>query len=99
MKNDQSTYTSRLRIQNSCAASRKLWIEPWGDEILMEPHSTLEVVAKGPTGECLEVVNDESDLTVYGWPHSTLTVFRSGTIVREYEIPAPSIPQRADSHD
>ena len=31
------------------------------------------------------------DITVYGWPRSTLTVFLSGVVLRKCEIPAPAL--------
>ena len=90
----RNSYTSKLRVQNSCREARRLWIEPWGDEIVMAPGVTFEIVANGPVEDCLEVANGDSDMTVYGWPRSTLAVFQSGEIIREYQIPAPSTPSR-----
>jgi hypothetical protein len=94
MKDTGSTYTSNLRVQNSSSISTKLWIEPWGDAVSIPPGVTVDVVAKGPTGDCLEIVNGDSDIVIHGWPQSTLAVFQSGELIREYPIPAPSTPQR-----
>src|SRR5260221_8971941 len=95
MKENSSTYTSYLRVQNSSRSSRKLWIEPWGDEISMPPGVTFSIVAKGPVGDCLEVAIGDSELVVYGWPQSTLAIFQAGELVREYQTPAPSTPIRS----
>ena len=94
MKDDGSVYTAYLRVQNSSRNSRKLWIEPWGDEILMQPGATFDIVAKGPEGDCLEVANGDSDIVVYGWPKSTLVVLQAGARLMEYLTPAPSTPLR-----
>jgi hypothetical protein len=86
------TYTATLRIQNAYPDSRKLWVEPWGDMVLMGAGATLDIVATGPVGKCLEVVNDESEMFIYAWPGSTVKVFYSGKIVSNCDIPCPQLP-------
>ena len=92
MTQSNSTHSQRVRITNSGGKLRILWIEPWGDEVPMQPGETFEVVALGPSGDCLEVEASDVDLLVYGWPRSTLSVSRSTGMVREYDIPAPRTP-------
>jgi hypothetical protein len=95
MKDTGSSYTSNLRVQNSSSNSKKLWVEPWGDTVLIPPGVTLEIVAKGPTGDCLEVESGDADIAIYGWTGSTLAIFQSGERIREYLIPPPPTPPRA----
>jgi hypothetical protein len=88
------TYTSAIRLQNSSAESKRLLIEPWGDQLFMLPDATFAIVAESPTDGCLEIVIADSDTVVYGWQHSTLSVFQSGQVVREYLTPVPTLPLR-----
>jgi uncharacterized protein affecting Mg2+/Co2+ transport len=82
-------YTSSIRIRNSSSGPKRLWVEPWGDEITMQSGVVFEVVAEGPVGDCLEVEAKDSEIFVYGWSQSIVRVFELGKIVREYTIPSP----------
>lgn len=90
----ESRYTQHLRITNRRDQAIKLWIEPWGDVVSIEPDGTCEIVAKGPRGDCLEVTSHEKDIMVWGWTGSTIAAFREGKIVLEYTIPVPKVPSR-----
>jgi hypothetical protein len=95
MTSATSTYSAMIRVQNSGSSSKNLWIEPWGDQIVMQPGDVFEIVANGPVGDCLEVASADSDIVIYGWPESTLSVLRSEKVLREYRIQAPPTPSRS----
>ena len=56
-----------IRVQNAGSSSKNLWIEPWGDQIVMQPEDAFEIVANGPVGDCLEVACANSDIVIYAW--------------------------------
>jgi hypothetical protein len=44
-----------------------LYLEPWGEELLISPNATYDVTARGPQGDCLHVDFAPGQITVYGW--------------------------------
>jgi hypothetical protein len=69
-----------------------LWIEPWGDQLVLPAGAVAELRASGPEGGDLEMVPEEGDLTVFAWPGSTLQVFASGSLLCDFSNPVPSVP-------
>ena len=67
-----------LRLTNSRPAPVYFSLEPWGEEYLMAPRATFEVVARGPEGGTLEVESASERVTVWGWAGSTVTLARDG---------------------
>jgi hypothetical protein len=55
------------------------FLEPWGEQYLMAPEATFEIVARGPEGDCLEVEFADDHIILYGWPGSVVTLFHAGT--------------------
>ena len=93
MDSSETNFSSALRVRNATSVPKKLWIEPWGDELVLESGVVLTIVAYGPSGDCLEVMDGDPGITVYGWPGSTLRLFKATQLMSDYSIPAPSTPQ------
>lgn len=90
----QGLYVQHLRIQNSEPHSLALYLEPWGEELLIEPNATYELAARGPEGDCLHVDLAPGQVTIYGWSGSVISVYHKGEILLNCETPAPAIPER-----
>jgi hypothetical protein len=60
----------------------------------MPPKGILEVVAKGPQGDILEVMLGDHRITVFGWSGSIASVFDGQEKVLDCQIPAPRTPSR-----
>ena len=92
MTQSNSIHSQRVRLTNSGDKPKDLWVEPWGDQVPTQQGETLEVVAVGPPGGCLEVAVSDFEIFVYGWPQSTLSISSSTGMVWHYNIPAPQTP-------
>ena len=55
-----------------------LRLEPWGEEYTVPPGATVQVVARGPLGDSIEIEWGSGQVTVYGWPGSVVSVERRG---------------------
>jgi hypothetical protein len=84
--------TDRLRLQNSDKVDMILHLEPWGEQFAMSAGTTLEIIAKGPDGDCLEIVFEDNNVLVYAWTGSVISVFQKGTKVFSCNIPVPPTP-------
>jgi hypothetical protein len=74
----RTTSMTRLRLTNSHPDPVHFSLEPWGEEYLMAPGATFEIVARGPEGGTLEVESASERVTVWGWAGSTVTLARDG---------------------
>ena len=83
-----------IRITNSFAEMVVFCVEPWGDEIPLPAGGSFHVRAEGPPQGELEVQVAAGRVTVWGWPGSTLSVFRpDGTQVDHPGRPrVPDVP-------
>ena len=84
--------TERLSLRNSHRGILRLFVEPWGEELLMPPNVTYQIVAEGPQGDSLELDIGERSVTVYGWPGAIASVFDGGKLLCECSVPAPLTP-------
>jgi hypothetical protein len=85
-----------LRIRNSQARELTFYLEPWGEEYKMPSETTLELMVQGPRGDFLEVEFGDDQVKVYGWPGSTVTLFKQGTELGAglwERTPVPPSPQ------
>jgi hypothetical protein len=71
-----------------------LCIEPWGDVIFIGAGAKVSVVASGPTGDCLHVEVGQGNISIYGWPGSSLSVFSGENLIREFPNPVPTTPSK-----
>jgi hypothetical protein len=91
---NQSLTTSKLRIHNQADSTRKLFVEPWGDELLMPPDAKFEIFATGASWDCFEVSIGMSETVLYGPAQSTIRVTHLGETLLDYTTPTPPTPQR-----
>jgi len=66
------------RVRNNEATPVKFVLEPWGEIYDMPAAAIFEVVAEGSSDGTLEVEVGSSQITVYGWPGSKLSVTSNG---------------------
>jgi len=69
-----------------------LWIEPWGDEIVLPTGAVGELRATSPEAGDLEIVPEERGVVIYAWSGATLQVFASGSMLQDYTYPVPYVP-------
>ncbi len=93
MKLGTNTRVFKRTFQNTSEHPILLRLEPWGDEGWVQPGSRVEVRATGPeANSVMEVEEDGSVITVYGWPGSTIVATCNAVIVASGEVPAPRTP-------
>jgi hypothetical protein len=87
---DHKSQVQRLVVHNKHPHSVELWLEPWGDRLLMPEDARYEVIVKGPDANCIEVVQfSENRIFIWGGSGSTLSVFSGGAQLRECSVPVP----------
>jgi len=80
----------RLLLHNHFDSQKELWIEPWGDSIILSPNATYLLIGDGPPGGSLEFDLQADGFAVYGWSRSILTIFdEERNIVWHNPIPVP----------
>jgi hypothetical protein len=92
----QIIHVDSLRITNSYKDDLKLFIEPWGEELLIPPNLTYAIIAEGPFGDCLELEFGDRTIIVYGWPGSAVSVFDGSKRLCDCRVPAPSTPTSSE---
>jgi len=81
-----------LCLHNSRNTNVTVWIEPWGDNIVLSPDSAIRVEGAGGDLIGFEVEVRDDDIAVYGWSGSTLSVFDAANVkIWETTIPAPQM--------
>jgi hypothetical protein len=75
----------RLRFHNpSFHTPLRVWVEPWGDGVTIEPRDSVEVVISGPEDGSFEVEVCPEAIVVYGWEGSAMCVMRGRPVVLDY---------------
>jgi len=80
MGNDQ--YESSISICNNSGNLSYIAIEPWGEEVSLQPGDQLGLVARGPKDAGVLKLEYEGDaLFVYAWPGSILSITLNGEVL------------------
>ncbi|HEY7066418.1 MAG TPA: hypothetical protein VII06_33405 [Chloroflexota bacterium] len=89
---DASLQVTVVRLANSAATATEVWLEPWGDSIVLAPGSQYDLVASGPPGGVDKVsagdvlTIDWVDGAIKVWVASyaqSLRIFQDGSLVWE----------------
>ena len=83
-----------LPIVSSADRPRKLVLEPWADEFVLEPNQQLVVVFVGPEPGELSFDWGPDWLAVYGWPGSEGFVFQGNRRLGEFSSDVNQIVRR-----
>lgn len=51
-----------------------LRIEPWGDEVSIQPGRSIDLLFVGPPGGTIEFETNSSEVVIYGWVGSTFEI-------------------------
>jgi hypothetical protein len=70
-------------LRNRRKKALTLRIEPWGEEYTVAPGATVQILARGPAGDELDIRWGDDRVTVYGWPGSIVSVLRKGKDVSD----------------
>ena len=68
--------TTHVRLVNPLDVELQLVLEPWGETYSIPPDGAIDLKAHGPKGEALEITHESDAIIVWGWPGSTIRVFR-----------------------
>jgi hypothetical protein len=87
-------------VRNRRKSAVMLRIEPWGEAYELPPGATVQVLARGPEGDTIDIEWRSDAVTVYGWPGSTVSVLRKGVDVgappgetKRERLTAPYLPE------
>ena len=64
----------RVTLRNDRPYPLDVYVEPWGDHLVMPPGASLDVTARSPLEGALEVSVSEGGMTVYAWSGATFEV-------------------------
>lgn len=70
--------TVKTSIRNRRKRALKLRLEPWGEEYAVPPGASVQVLARGPSGDTMDVQWKPDAVTVFAWPGSVLRVTKRG---------------------
>ena len=86
-------------LRNRRKAPVRLRIEPWGEEYTLPAGKTVQVLARGPAGDTIDIEWCADQVTVYAWPGSVVSVLRNGVDMgaapgqkRRERLTAPFLP-------
>jgi len=82
-----------LWIRNSHDEAITFCIEPWADELMMQPGVSYLVQFEGPEGEFPAVDWSKDKVTVYGWSGSVASVFCNDEEIITCSTAVPSMPK------
>jgi hypothetical protein len=82
-----------LWVRNSGDEPLVLCVEPWANEILMEPGKAYLAVFDGPEGKFPNVEWRKDSITLHGWSGSMAQVLLDGTVVLSCASPVPPVPK------
>ena len=88
MENTSDFHKQQVLLHNRREIMTELWIEPWGDRIIMEPDNSYYVVGVGPSDGSIEIRLADDSFAVYGWSGSRITIF-DGSLNKLWESPVP----------
>ena len=69
----------RMRFSNSLGVDRELWIEPFGDVVIIASSRTVEIVFTEQAGDIPEIEIADTSFIVHGWVHEILEVETDGS--------------------
>jgi hypothetical protein len=79
-------------IANNGSADLDVWIEPWGDCVVLPAGGQIVVSGHSTHDGQFELERRESSVVLYGWPGCTLTVRDGDVVIRTFDNPVPAIP-------
>lgn len=69
--------TFSLRLTNTQKSSVTVHLEPWGEQHVMPCGATFDLIANSTEDGTLEIELSETDVTIYGWSGSIVSVAKS----------------------
>lgn len=82
----------RLFVVNDADDVRELVLEPWGDHYPVPAHAAVKIQAYGPPDGFLLVKKTPQEISVYGWPGSTLEAAMNGWMLGPKTYRRPYAP-------
>lgn len=93
----QAQSTSHVRLVNPLDTTLQLILEPWGETYSIPPDGAIDIKAHGPTGDALEIAHESDAIIVWGWPGSTMRVFRGAEELGSMQSRPPAPVSVSDS--
>jgi hypothetical protein len=78
LKDRRKSQEITLRITNSKQNDVSFVMEPWGEVYPFAPGDDLVVIFRSPANDVAEIDFGDDTVTAYGWPGSTVQLFRNG---------------------
>ena len=82
--------TFKTTLRNRRRQPMKLELQPWDETAVIPPGGSVQIVAKGPAGDTVEIDQRRDVVIVYGWPGSVVSVIRDGV-----DLPTGRAPRKA----
>jgi len=90
-------YTTSINITNSSDEIVAFFLEPWGERMEMMPGATFVVVAEADIEGSFEIDYGVNEITVWGWPTSSVKVFLNGNEISGCaglrQLAVPAVPE------
>ena len=86
-------FSAEIEIENSCAYSRKLILEPWGEELKIPPGEKFLCRAIADQKGDFEIEEKNDEIIVYVWSGATVKVFCQGIEIGGDRPTVPEVPE------
>jgi hypothetical protein len=86
-----------VRLVNPLDTELHLVLEPWGETYSIPPDGAIDLKAHGPKGDALEIAHESDAIIVWGWPGSTIRVFRGSEELGSVQSRPPAPVSASDS--
>ena len=69
---------NKITFTNRSTKTKRLIIEPWAEEYLIDPDVSVEIIATGKSTASVEIDYADRGIVVHGWTDGSLTVMLDG---------------------
>lgn len=74
--------TVKIRIRNSLSVDRELWIEPFGDFVIVPSGGSVDIILNEKRGEISEIEIKDTLFLIHVWINAILITNGEGNITR-----------------
>ena len=72
-----------LELYNNTDQPRRIWMEPWGEELFLPPNVTWHLVCDGPEPKPISIEFHEDSIAIHGLPKSMVRIYCDNELIWE----------------
>jgi len=79
-----------LQLTNDRGKELRFILEPWGEEFVFAPRTSIRLIARGPRDDGPEITYEEDAVTYWGWTGSVASIIQDETV--QPAVKRPRVP-------